>query len=173
MITAISQCTAKSCRICKQHKPLEKFYKKKNSIDGHESSCICCRRNQMSKTYKQRYHSANRRNQHLMRTYLIDQSIYDHLLLMQGGRCALCSAESSGRKNDNYFVVDHCHITGDVRGLLCHHCNIMLGSSKDNINTLQNAITYLSQHTRNPRSTTQATCSRTRGDISLIPTLTI
>jgi len=45
-------------------------------------------------------------------------------------------------------VVDHCHITGQVRGLLCSECNLMLGKAKDNITTLQNAIDYLSEYSQ-------------------------
>ena len=100
----------------------------------------------MSAADKKRYRSAARRDNHLMRTYLINQSIYEHLLLMQEGHCALCPATESGRKEDKHLIVDHDHETGDVRGLVCHHCNIMLGGAKDNITTLQNAISYLAKH---------------------------
>ena len=146
MTTATCLNTAKSCRICKMTKPLEDFYRKNSSKDGRESSCISCRRKQMSAADKKRYQSAVRRDNHLMRTYIINQSIYDHLFLMQGGHCALCPATVSGRKDDQHLIVDHDHETGDVRGLVCHHCNIMLGGAKDNISTLQNAITYLLKH---------------------------
>jgi len=100
----------------------------------------------MSKRDKARYNTDHRRNNHLLNTYIITQSIYDHVLLMQDGHCATCPATESGRKNDKYLIVDHDHETGEVRGLLCHHCNIMLGGAKDNISTLQNAIAYLSKH---------------------------
>ena len=100
----------------------------------------------MSAADKKRYRAVDRRDNHLMRTYLINQSIYEHLLLMQNGHCALCPATESGRKEDKHLIVDHDHETGDVRGLVCHHCNIMLGGAKDNIDTLQNAISYLAQH---------------------------
>lgn len=146
MTTAISQCTDKTCRVCLEIKSLEEFYRKNSSKDGRESSCKSCRRKQMSAADKKRYQSAVRRNNHLMRTYLINQSIYEHLLLMQGGHCALCPATVSGRKYDQHLIVDHDHEAGDVRGLVCHHCNIMLGGAKDNIATLQNAISYLSKY---------------------------
>jgi hypothetical protein len=100
----------------------------------------------MSAADKARYKAAVRREDHLLKKYVITQAIYDHMLLMQDGHCACCPATESGRANDNYLIVDHDHETGDVRGLLCHHCNIMLGGAKDNLSTLQNGITYLSQH---------------------------
>jgi hypothetical protein len=39
--------------------------------------------------------------------------------------------------------VDHCHTTGAVRGILCHHCNLLLGHAKDAEDTLLSAVTYL------------------------------
>jgi hypothetical protein len=40
-------------------------------------------------------------------------------------------------------VIDHCHITGKVRGLLCSKCNKALGLFSDNLNTLEQALKYL------------------------------
>jgi len=45
------------------------------------------------------------------------------------------------------LVVDHCHSTGKIRGLLCHNCNRALGLMQDNVETLQNAIDYLKTDT--------------------------
>jgi hypothetical protein len=41
------------------------------------------------------------------------------------------------------FVVDHCHATGKVRGLLCHNCNRALGLMQDNIENIKRAADYL------------------------------
>lgn len=41
------------------------------------------------------------------------------------------------------LVVDHCHATGHVRGLLCHNCNRALGLLKDSEQALQRALKYL------------------------------
>ena len=48
------------------------------------------------------------------------------------------------------LVVDHCHATGKVRGLLCHNCNRALGLLKDKISVLKNAIQYLEGATTIP-----------------------
>ncbi len=47
-----------------------------------------------------------------------------HLLLLQFGMCAIC-----GRGIDEVycFMIDHCHRTGAIRGLLCNDCNTRLG----------------------------------------------
>jgi transcription elongation factor Elf1 len=52
--------------------------------------------------------------------------------------CPICGSEEP-------LVVDHDHSTSKVRGLICNHCNLVLGHAKDNIETLKNAIKYLEQ----------------------------
>jgi hypothetical protein len=49
----------------------------------------------------------------------------------------------SGIKPDKYFIVDHDHKIGKVRGLLCDQCNKGLGHFKDSKETLLKAIKYL------------------------------
>ncbi|MCK9459672.1 MAG: endonuclease VII domain-containing protein [Proteobacteria bacterium] len=46
-------------------------------------------------------------------------------------------------------VIDHDHTTGNVRGVICHHCNVMLGHAQDNVDTLINAIKYLNGELKN------------------------
>ena len=87
-----------------------------------------------------------RRDYNLRRLYGITTVDYENMLEAQGGRCAICGTDQPGGRQNNYFAVDHCHKTDTVRGLLCMSCNIMLGQSDDNINTLNNAITYLNEH---------------------------
>jgi hypothetical protein len=41
----------------------------------------------------------------------------------QGGRCAICGREVDIKK----IVIDHCHRTGFIRGLLCPSCNVREG----------------------------------------------
>lgn len=66
--------------------------------------------------------------------YGLTEGEYAELLLWQGGACALCGSEHSGRKRPpekwgrGVLAIDHCHKTDRVRGLLCHPCNARLGS---------------------------------------------
>jgi hypothetical protein len=70
---------------------------------------------------------------------------YNTLLINQDYRCAICNIPESNIKHgrNTYFAVDHCHITGKVRGLLCYKCNSVLGFVNDDIKCLNNAIKYL------------------------------
>ena len=54
--------------------------------------------------------------------------------------CAICGGGPNGRGR---FHLDHDHTTGLFRGLLCHSCNVGIGSLKENLVTLENAIQYI------------------------------
>src|SRR6185437_2262864 len=84
----------------------------------------------------------------LWKNYKITLDVYNTLLKSQDYRCAICSkwhedCKLPGRSKRNGLMVDHCHITGRVRGLLCHSCNTLLGASNDRTDTLTSAIAYL------------------------------
>lgn len=70
----------------------------------------------------------------------------------QGGICAnpmcdnVCNLESKGPGDMNTFVVDHDHITGKVRELLCHRCNKALGMVQDDPKVLLGLLQYLEKH---------------------------
>jgi hypothetical protein len=76
--------------------------------------------------------------QRAQRRYGISAAEYDALLAKQGGACAICRKRARGR-----LCVDHCHLTGTIRGLLCHACNRALGALKDDQASLVAALAYL------------------------------
>jgi hypothetical protein len=45
-------------------------------------------------------------------------------------------------------VVDHCHSTGVIRGILCSNCNAILGIALDNPEILRRAANYLDNNAR-------------------------
>jgi len=81
----------------------------------------------------------------LLRSYGITQKQYDAMLIDQDKRCAICRRADTGRKNSNLFLIDHCHKTRKVRGLLCHKCNVSIGLLRESAVTLRSAIEYLSK----------------------------
>jgi Recombination endonuclease VII len=52
---------------------------------------------------------------------------YEAMLARQHGACGIC--EISFQRTPR---IDHCHVTGLVRGLLCNNCNLAIGNLKDN-----------------------------------------
>jgi hypothetical protein len=60
----------------------------------------------------------------------------------QDGLCKICG-EPSTRTN---LHIDHDHVTGKIRDLLCMNCNFMLGHAKDSPFRLSRAIAYLRRH---------------------------
>jgi len=74
---------------------------------------------------------------------------YDRLFAEQQGKCAICGSTNSGASNNTRFAFDHCHETGESRGLLCYQCNVGLGSFQDDIARLRSAIAYLVKHKSN------------------------
>lgn len=84
---------------------------------------------------------------------LSEEELVD-LVDKQDCKCAICNKDlnkSRGVTEDksNDLCIDHDHITGKVRGLLCRDCNFALGLFKDNINNLTNAIKYLEDEENN------------------------
>jgi len=63
---------------------------------------------------------------------------YDFLLSNQGGVCATPGCGATEK-----LVVDHCHVTGHVRGLLCFKCNVALGNVNDNPARLRALADYI------------------------------
>ena len=64
--------------------------------------------------------------------------------------CKICGktvhkAPENSKDKKNQAVIDHDHKTGELRGLLCHQCNVGIGNFKDDVNILMNAILYLSR----------------------------
>jgi hypothetical protein len=80
-----------------------------------------------------------------LKTKGMAQNIYEAWLKAQGGVCAICHSTTPSRRR-KFFDIDHDHITGTVRGLLCETCNRALGLFKDDPKILSRAICYLSTH---------------------------
>lgn len=61
------------------------------------------------------------------RRYGITVAQYETMLQQQGGCCAICGVSKQRVPRLKHFSVDHDHVTGVVRGLLCSGCNTFLG----------------------------------------------
>lgn len=101
--------------------------------------------------YAKAYRAVNpgqHRHEHLRRNYKIDEIEFNRLSAEQGGHCAICQKpETKTRGHEGRRLsVDHNHVTGDVRGLLCGNCNEGIGYFGDDIEILRKAIAYLQRH---------------------------
>lgn len=80
--------------------------------------------------YNAQYYAAKKsefRNRALRRLYGISLSGYQSILQKQGGLCAICGTDKPSPHGKKQFSVDHCHVSGRVRGLLCGKCNVCIG----------------------------------------------
>lgn len=127
------------CTNCRVEKDITCFHKDSGKKCGYKSKCKTCTR----KTQKiwESKNRDKRRKYRLKGEYDLTPDQYEYLLNKQHGECAICKTDKciTGRR----FAVDHCHITGRVRGLLCQACNTGLGKFNDNLNNLEAAIKYL------------------------------
>lgn len=80
------------------------------------------------------------RDAYLRRNYGVGIEWYEEQLDKQGGRCAICLC----RPRTRVLAVDHDHLTGALRGLLCGRCNHgLLQFAQEDITILKRAIEYL------------------------------
>lgn len=89
-------------------------------------------------------HARRERNARYKAKYGITLDEYEATLAKQGGACAICKSPP-GR---SLLCVDHDHITGKARGLLCDPCNNGLGRFGDDVERLRSAVAYLRRYTR-------------------------
>ncbi len=148
--------TMKQCSKCKGIKPKVDFSKFKHGKDGLKSWCKCCckkanliwqRENKEKcreankRSHKKNYCPDKNRELKLLSRYNISLEQYKVQEKYQDYKCIICGA-SEGRAGKR-LQVDHCHTTGEIRGLLCDNCNGGLGQFKDSTKRLNNAIKYL------------------------------
>jgi hypothetical protein len=156
----------KICKVCGVEQPLDNFYANKGGRDGRRPECKACHLAARKARYREnprpyiervlKWQRENRerylakqqaykesgskavsdRKSHLKRKYGLTLEEFDALLAAQGGRCAICGKPDP----DN---VDHDHVTGRVRGILCWNCNVGVGQFEDDIERFIAATTYL------------------------------
>lgn len=154
----------KLCSDCKEQKDTSCFYASKSTKDKLHPICKSCsvarlrawgkknpeRLRAKIKECKQK--QKERDPGYQMRSwrkcqYGLSESQYQGLLTEQNFKCAICS-ESLQVKGPQTSkpMIDHCHETQSVRGILCFYCNTALGKFRDSERILLSAIRYLRKH---------------------------
>ena len=144
----------KLCGDCGVEKPLSEFGKDVSRRDGKCFYCKSCT-NTRTRAYYARHPTKQReqvdrrraadpvrynrvyRNGHLKRKFGITLAEFERLSALQGGACAICG------KTGKPLWVDHNHVTGAVRGLLCNGCNVAIGLLGDGPELVSKALAYL------------------------------
>lgn len=84
--------------------------------------------------------------QHSLKTkFSLSLSDYERMLAEQDGKCAICLLLIYEHRR-KHFDVDHDHVTGAVRALLCARCNVCIGQMNDDPDLLERAAAYLRSH---------------------------
>jgi len=81
----------------------------------------------------------------------INHDEYDALLRQQEGLCAVCRQPEKAAHHSRWgsngklraLAVDHDHVTGKVRGLLCSSCNGALGQLRESVEIIERLRAYL------------------------------
>jgi len=125
------------CARCGKVKFLDQFYKNEHS-GAHFTQCKEC----VNKKYP---YIPETHRKHLLDVYGITEDHYMQILEEQGGVCAICHQPETRQSNGKNLplIVDHCHTTNVVRGLLCFKCNTALGFLGEDLERAISLLTYV------------------------------
>ena len=141
----------KKCLICLVEKPIDDFYFSNGYPQGYCKKCqnlFAKKWREENKSYLKEYKREKeklitpelRARRKLLHRYGLTIEKYNEMSDSQNGVCAICKNKCRTRKN---LSVDHCHVTKNVRGLLCNDCNNMIGRANDNPSILRSGAEYL------------------------------
>lgn len=152
--------THKRCPKCRRAKAVDQFYRKRTKTArgwSWDSHCIACRRKQCreygaaSKNLRnarlREWRRANREKaaaidarRRLRAKYGLRPDDVERMRRAQDGKCAVCERSTSR------LLIDHCHVKGHVRALLCQTCNTFLGWYEKKADTILRFQRYLETH---------------------------
>ena len=140
----------KTCNSCKVEKDLSDYHFASVAENKRKNTCRQCQAAYFKK-YKERnqeklrskwreasrkYYTPDNARRKLLSRYGITNDDYNRLYDEQGGACAICDKKIR-------LVVDHCHASDKVRGLLCNSCNLAIGYFEDSVYRMKKAIVYI------------------------------
>ena len=137
----------KKCTKCGVNQPLTNYLKNQKGRDGLRPHCKTCFNTSNRASYKRTVKKDPdfNRNRELIKKYGITLADREVMLKEQGGRCKICQRLEKDVRH-SLLCVDHCHTSGEVRGLLCAGCNTALGSLEDNPTAIKAALAYITHN---------------------------
>jgi|SRR6185369_1547631 len=140
------------CKTCGVDKSPDDFYRQARGVKGLRPDCKSCHSTKRRADYAAGRGSRGRDasyEQLLKREYGITLADYNAMLRRQAHRCAICRRPETVRIKRTgelkRLAVDHDHVTGAVRGLLCHRCNVLVWALEDNHTTLAAIGAYIEE----------------------------
>jgi hypothetical protein len=134
-----------ACSSCKETKDESLFPKATGKARGYAWICKRCKivkRKEKQASMSQEDWASLNRSYWLKSQYNMSLEDYNKLLREQNHKCKICKIDETEVMKQTLYV-DHNHQTGEIRGLLCHHCNAGLGHFRDTIALLDEAKAYL------------------------------
>lgn len=136
------------CGACGEVKPVGDF-SSPSAGRSRRHTCKSCHASKMREWNKKNPEKV--RASRLKKNFGLSVATYDEMYAAQGAACAICAKHlphhvltgTGKRKGDTWTCVDHDHVSGAVRGLLCNTCNQALGLMRDDTGLLEAAIMYL------------------------------
>jgi hypothetical protein len=88
------------------------------------------------------------RDTKLKQAYGVGIEYFDAKLKEQGNVCAGCgrNVKSVWRGKVVQMALDHCHKTGEPRGVLCIKCNRALGLLEESVETMKRLVDYVNKY---------------------------
>jgi len=140
----------KRCPKCKEKYPatVEYFYSNKSKPLGLTTYCKDCTKtifSVWSSESEERSLSLKyiQRVRLLKKVYNLTEEDVRNLMDLFRGACHICGDSLVVPDSNKSYHIDHNHETGEIRGLLCHLCNVGLGHFKDSPDLLDRAAKYL------------------------------
>lgn len=141
----------RECTGCKQTLPVADFYKY-SKFERTFSRCKKCCKGQARRAWwrKRSPEVRHRRRLQSRKTNLrikfgLSWEQFSAMIAAQNGCCAICK-NSIDFEAKKAYGVDHDHVSGKVRAILCTTCNLGLGSFQDDPELLTAAANYLRLH---------------------------
>jgi hypothetical protein len=164
----------KLCPTCKEVKSAEDFGYRRKGRNFLNSHCRSCSRGYSARWAKNNPEMARAKalRSSLYVNHSLRQKEYDEILRAQGGCCGICRFDPSLAPKpgaNQRLHVDHCHKTGEIRGLLCNACNTALGYLRDSPALARRCAEYLETARTGKISVSRRGSKGGRGDVRARP----